>query len=314
MGRVIHRTMAAAALSPKHAHSLLMKSIGWSILKFGGIAATHELLAEGHTSHQLTAAVRRGDIIRIRQGHYALRDLSLDQQEAFRVGGRLTGASGARHHRIWAPPSNRLEVLVRRNATELRDRSDPRRRLNESPNKTGITVIWTDRDHWGTRSVVNPLECVLQVARTRPEIDAFATAESAMHAGHFRRNRWLTAVATLPPRLRRRLAAATGESESGGESMTKLRLMDMRLAFRQQVTIAGVGRVDFVIGERLVVEIDGAEFHTSAEQFEEDRRRDAILSALGYRVLRFSYKQVERRWPEVEAAVRGAIARGDHRG
>ncbi len=45
---------------------------------------------------------------------------------------------------------------------------------------------------------------------------------------------------------------------------------------------------------------------------ESDRRRDAIASALGYRVLRFSYWQVVERWAEVEAAVWAAVSRGDH--
>ena len=84
-----------------------------------------------------------------------------------------------------------------------------------------------------------------------------------------------------------------------------------RLRPIRQFRIAGVGRVDFVFGDRLVIEVDGREFHASPDQFESDRRRDAVLSALGYRVLRFSYRQVMDRWDEVELAVRAAIARGD---
>jgi len=84
-----------------------------------------------------------------------------------------------------------------------------------------------------------------------------------------------------------------------------------RLAPRRQVKIAPVGRVDFVFGDRLVVEIDGYEYHSSRDDFESDRRRDAMLSALGYRVLRFSHRQVMDRWTEVETAVLAAISRGD---
>jgi very-short-patch-repair endonuclease len=70
--------------------------------------------------------------------------------------------------------------------------------------------------------------------------------------------------------------------------------------------------VDFVIGERLVIEVDGAEYHTDPVRFEADRRRDALLSARGYRVLRFSYRLVIDDWPTVETAVLAAVARGDH--
>jgi very-short-patch-repair endonuclease len=67
-----------------------------------------------------------------------------------------------------------------------------------------------------------------------------------------------------------------------------------------------------MIGDRLVVEIDGREHHSSREQFEVDRRRDAALSARGYRSLRFSYRQVMHHWVTVEQAILGACVRGHH--
>jgi len=73
-----------------------------------------------------------------------------------------------------------------------------------------------------------------------------------------------------------------------------------------------LGRVDFVIGDGLVIEADGAEFHTDRASFEDDRRRDAILAALGFRVLRFSYTQIREHPVEVWAAIGAALARGDH--
>ena len=81
---------------------------------------------------------------------------------------------------------------------------------------------------------------------------------------------------------------------------------------RPQVQIAGVGRVDLVVGTKLVVELDGWEFHETREQFEEDRRRDARLTELGYRVLRITYRQLMRGWARVRAAVLACVARGDH--
>jgi len=85
-----------------------------------------------------------------------------------------------------------------------------------------------------------------------------------------------------------------------------------RLPIRRQVRFAGLGRVDFLIGERLIIEVDGQEFHDRESSFEKDRKRDAVLSTLGYRVLRFSYWQVMGEWPLVVAAVMAAISRGDH--
>jgi very-short-patch-repair endonuclease len=60
--------------------------------------------------------------------------------------------------------------------------------------------------------------------------------------------------------------------------------------------------VDFVWRtRRLVLETDGYASHSTRRQFEADRRRDAHLLAHGYRVLRFTWWQVDAE-PEVVAA------------
>ena len=58
------------------------------------------------------------------------------------------------------------------------------------------------------------------------------------------------------------------------------------------VPVAGV-EVDFLWPEaRLVVELDGFEFHRERAAFERDRRRDAILQRAGYRVLRITHRRL----------------------
>jgi very-short-patch-repair endonuclease len=51
--------------------------------------------------------------------------------------------------------------------------------------------------------------------------------------------------------------------------------------------------VDFLWREqRLVVEVDGFAFHSSRSAFERDRRRDAELGTLGFRVMRVTWRQI----------------------
>ncbi len=57
---------------------------------------------------------------------------------------------------------------------------------------------------------------------------------------------------------------------------------------------------------RVVAEADGHAFHGSRAQVELDRRRDAVLAANGYRVLRFTWRQVTRRPREVTEALSAA--------
>jgi very-short-patch-repair endonuclease len=62
--------------------------------------------------------------------------------------------------------------------------------------------------------------------------------------------------------------------------------------------------VDFLWPEhQLVVETDGKRFHDNPIAFERDRRRDRALQLSGYRVVRFTYRQLEDEPGEVIAAI-----------
>jgi very-short-patch-repair endonuclease len=135
-----------------------------------------------------------------------------------------------------------------------------------------------------------------------------AAVDSALRAGHLTLTQWMRDIEGLPTRLRDLLSDVDQASESITESITRFRLRRLGFAPRLQVSIAGVGRVDMMIGRRLIIELDGWTFHQSRESFEADRRRDALLTALGYRVLRFTYRQVTRAWHEVAAAISAAVS------
>jgi len=68
-------------------------------------------------------------------------------------------------------------------------------------------------------------------------------------------------------------------------------------------------RVDFLLDGWLVVECDGG-VHGTVEQFSWDRRRDAYLNAVGYRVLRFTYRQIVHDWPATLHTIRAVHRQG----
>jgi very-short-patch-repair endonuclease len=68
--------------------------------------------------------------------------------------------------------------------------------------------------------------------------------------------------------------------------------------------------VDFLWPElRLVVEVDGFEFHGGIEAFHRDRERDRALALAGYQVLRFSWRQLDKQTVRAAGALCAAIAR-----
>lgn len=68
--------------------------------------------------------------------------------------------------------------------------------------------------------------------------------------------------------------------------------------------------VDFCwVEQKLIVETDGYRYHRGKAAFEDDRARDLSLRALGYEVLRLSYRQVLHESTEVAAVLHAALGR-----
>lgn len=74
---------------------------------------------------------------------------------------------------------------------------------------------------------------------------------------------------------------------------------------RPQVWVDNKYRVDFYIPQkRLVIELDGHEFHSNPEQKECDAKRDRYLSLKGFRVVRFTGREIYR---DVNKCIREVI-------
>jgi very-short-patch-repair endonuclease len=58
---------------------------------------------------------------------------------------------------------------------------------------------------------------------------------------------------------------------------------------------------------KLVVELDGYEYHGNRTSFEEDRRRDMKLQVAGYRVLRITYRRLTEEPATVLRAIRSLL-------
>ena len=58
---------------------------------------------------------------------------------------------------------------------------------------------------------------------------------------------------------------------------------------------------------RLIIEIDGREFHTDPEVFESDRTRQNLLVLHGWRVLRLTWRMIQDDPDGVIALVREAV-------
>lgn len=268
----------------------------------GGLIPTFRLRQSGVSARRIAALCHAGRLVRVRQGWYVLPKTPPEVVSAVRVGGQLTCSSALDLSGVWVHSDARTHVAVARHAAQLRSPRDPRRRRElEDPS---VVVHWR-RASTATATMIAPVADAIDDLSRCASLEHLAVAvDSALHQGMLFRSH--------PVAERLRALGVVGVCESGTETAFWLRMRRHSLAITRQVQITGVGRVDFLIGERLVIEVDGRAFHDQASSFEGDRNRDAELSIRGYRVLRFSYRQVFENWDLVEAAVLAAVSRGDH--
>lgn len=279
------------------------------IARRGGAAKTCELLAAGATPAALRWALGVGRIRRPRKGWYVLPGTPRPALESVRVGGRATCVTALRSYGVWVTPEPGLpHVAVHRAATRLRSRV--RRDKRQSLTRDAV-VHWreTPTPRQASARLTEPVLVALRdaVACLSPD-DLFASAESVLALRLVTMDAWCRWLETLRPAQRSVLSSAGTLSASGLESIFCRRIRNVVGTVRQQVW-CGADRVDVVIGDRLVVELDGHRFHDRRA----DYRRNARLIAAGFYILRFDYDQVLHEWDTVEAAVLVSLRRGDHR-
>jgi very-short-patch-repair endonuclease len=277
----------------------------------GGFATAGQLGEAGATSRSLRALVDSGRVTRPRRGMYALRSAHPAGLRAVALGARLAGVSAASTYGLWGGWNEPLTVAVRRNASMVGGRKrggwHPGARFDDTIGS--FVVHWNDDPEdtrWCWRVSVE--RCTRQVLAWNDVETAAAVVDTALTTGHVDHAVLLRATERSAS-LYQLVKACRSGSGSGVESITRQRLERHGLVLDQQVAIEGVGVVDLMIrGSRVVIEVDGYEFHSSPQKFADDRRRDAEARARGFSPMRFTAVQVRDQWPWVERMVLAALA------
>lgn len=278
-----------------------MNSLHTTLGNLGGIARVATLRRDGITESAIRTAVTQGSVRRVRKGWLCSADAAPTLVRAVKLGGRLACISAAAHRGLWTPDTGQLHVAV------------PRHSGRRHGEPAGTIIHWQGAAWATSPALIEPVSAIVrQVLLCCEREDAVAIIDSALHRGELDMRELHEIVTTLPPRFASVLTEVDRRSESGLESLCRWRLARHGLRIRSQVRIEGVGRVDLLIGDRLVLEADGREWHEGAEAFHADRTRDLALHRMGYTVLRVSYTHVMHEWMLVELAVLAMVARGQH--
>ncbi|KDA06514.1 hypothetical protein DC31_08885 [Microbacterium sp. CH12i] len=266
------------------------------ITKLGGVALGSRLQEYGISRTALSRLVAKGTIERIRSGVFAVPELMPPVREAIAHGGALTCTSALRTHEVW----------VLHEGTEPHIWMGPSGRAREHTNCTCVSHYYRGDPPLGRASLERALQ---HLYRCQGGEAFFAAFESAWRLRLLSRAARSRIRAALPASARWLVDLARADADSGLESLLRLRLHILGIQLDRQVVISGVGKVDFVIGGRLILEADGKENHASEKNRHKDLVRDAAASARGYETLRFDYAQILHDWPTVQAAILAALNR-----
>lgn len=262
----------------------------------GGVAHTTALRDAGFTTHGIRQALRGGAAHWERRSWLALAGADPVLRQAAALGARTTCLTAAARAGLWTPAHDELHLSVPPTAA----RRDP----------TGVRL------HWGVApmpvartTLIEPVINVLaHVAGCAAPADALCVWESALRKGAVQPGvltgvRWRGSAQQLA-------ALASVLSDSGLETRFVVLMRGLGVEVRQQVWIDG-HPVDGLIGERLVVQLDGFAHHQGADR-RRDLRADARLVLLGYTVLRFDLVQLLFHPDEVVASIATALAQQRH--
>jgi len=263
--------------------------------QFGGVARGMLLHEFGLSRRMLADAVIEGEIRRIRNGVFASPSADPRIVTAAGHGGSLTCAGALRMHGIWVLEDDDFpHVSLGSHGRVHHDRCSCVGHFYEGRTALGLADVE---------------DALVHLHACHGDEAFFASLESALASRKLNAAGRARVRSRLPVRARWLVDLARVDAGSGVESLLRLRLHPLGIRLDSQVEILGVGRVDFVIEGRLILEVDGAEFHSGRDAWRRDRKRDAVASGLGYETLRISYDMILDEWRVVEAAIVAAVLR-----
>ena len=248
----------------------------------GGAARSLELEKVGFTRTRVQQAVELGVVVRVRRGVYSL-PAGSPVRMALAAGGRLTCLSAAPFYRLWTLNGPTSLHLCRSHPSATSGVTDHGRPKHP-------------RHAW--LPVVGLADVLLHALHCLPDLEALVMVQSAVGNGSIsfdflydkcqgRRNGLARSVLDL----------VIPRADSVLEVIANVHFARAGLRVRRHVHISGVGEVDFLVEECLVVETDGST-HFEPKSIKRDQRRNNQSIIGGYLVLRYYYEDVVHR-PEV---------------
>jgi len=267
-----------------------------------GVVARAQLRERGLTDGGIARRVRDGQLHRLHRGVYAVGHRVLTREGRWMAAVLAAGPGAVLSHASAAAAWD-----LRRTSGSVIDVSVPthagrERRAGIRLHRRGTMTLSEVTLHRGI-PITTPARTVIDLARTLngrvlEQLIDLADQRGLLDLADLRSANSASLRAALE-----RYSPAPIRSELEARF---LRLCDEHRIPRPEtnVRIEGI-EVDFVWRDRrLIVEVDGYAYHRSPSAFEEDRERDVVLTTSGWRVMRFTWRQIAQRSAWVAASIR----------
>jgi len=258
---------------------------------------TYAALSRSLSRRQISRRTDAGSLVRVRRGVYATREACDEVVAAAAHGGTLGCESAARHHGLW--------VLDEGAGLHVWMHDD--RHQHPHPD-CSCTTHWDGGSSASAFSLPSIPKVLLQIFRCRGAESFFVALESARRLGLIDARDLRTLRSVIGAAGRDLIDFSRDDSDSGLESLVRLRTRRHGWTIRTQTWIVATGRVDLLIEDWLIVETDGRDNHDSPTHRHKDLVRDANAAAWGHVTLRFDYAMVVHDWDLVERAIVATLA------
>jgi very-short-patch-repair endonuclease len=253
-----------------------------------GVVTIAQLEGAGFDKSAVTRRVQSGQLHRVFRGVYAVGHAGLGNEGRWSAallacgeGSVLSHRSAAEHLGMLQPSAGPVHVTVPGRGGRMHR---PNLRIHRSSLLQSSFVI---RDGLAVTTPARTL-------RDLPRVADQATVRKAIRQAEIR-------------------GYELGELKGDG-TLSELEHLFLRLCRRHRLprpeVNARIGRYrpDFLWRqERLIAETDGWRYHRGRQAAEDDQRRQRALERLGFRVLRFTYRQVTQEPTQVASAIRKAL-------
>ncbi|GAB17843.1 hypothetical protein GOEFS_040_00130 [Gordonia effusa NBRC 100432] len=267
-----------------------------------GVHTTRDLKGLGYSDSD----IRKADLTHERRGWYSTSAADPAVLSAVRAGGVLSCVSALKfvqNHGIpalWVPPGDTVHVRLSKGG-KSRVRSRCRVKLCQGAGRPLPTAHAVDE-------IPVALSCA---ARCVAEDCWIAMCDSVLHNTPLTIPDLQAAMGTVSQTVRTMMSRCDSRSETGTESIVRVRLRAAGYRVHVQPRIGRSQRSDLRIG-RLIIECDSEAYH-GGEARRGDLRRDRKTVGRGWVTMRVDYFDVMHRWDDVLADIADFTSSERHR-